>query len=46
MRLAGHVTRIEAIRNAVTISVSKDHGWAVKKFLGGHKLRRCGLDTT
>jgi len=35
MRLAGDVTRMGAIRNAVTISVRKDHGCTVLKFLGG-----------
>jgi hypothetical protein len=35
MRLAGYAKRMGAIRNAVTISVRKGHGFTVLKFLGG-----------
>lgn len=35
MRLAGHAKRMGAKRNAVTISVRKDHGFTALKFLGG-----------
>jgi len=35
MRLTGHAKRMGAIRNAVRISVRKDHGFTVLKFLGG-----------